>query len=72
MRTYLILKAAAKRWNEDNEIQAPLQENIAAGKVAPSVSRYSGASVKALVGATLDRDGCDELRLTQNDSLRSR
>jgi len=56
MRTYLILKAAAKRWNADKEIQALLQENIAAGKGAPSVARYSQASVKALMGASLDRE----------------
>jgi xylose isomerase len=56
MRTYLILKAAAKRWNADKEIQAILQENLAEGKGAPSVSRYSQASVKALMGAPLDRE----------------
>ena len=56
MRTYLILKAAAKRWNEDKEIQALLQENLAQGKGAPSVARYSQSSVKALMGASLDRE----------------
>jgi len=56
MRTYLILKAAAKRWNADKEIQAILQENLAQGKGAPPVARYSGASVKALMGANLDRE----------------
>jgi xylose isomerase len=56
MRTYLILKAAAKRWNADKEIQSLLQENLAAGKGAPSVSKYSKASVKALMGASLDRE----------------
>ena len=56
MRTYLILKAAAKRWNADKEIQALLQENLAQGKGAPSVARYSQSSVKALMGASLDRE----------------
>jgi xylose isomerase len=55
MRTYLILKAAAKRWKTDKEIQALLQENIAAGNGAPSVAKYSAESQKALLGADLDR-----------------
>lgn len=55
MRTYLILKAAAKRWNADKEIQALLQENLAAGAGAPSVAKYSAESQKALLGADLDR-----------------
>jgi xylose isomerase len=55
MRTYLILKAAAKRWNADKEIQAILQENIAQGNGAPSVAKYSAESQKALLGANLDR-----------------
>jgi xylose isomerase len=56
MRTYLILKAAAKRWNSDKEIQALLKENIAAGRKAPSLANYSAESVKALLGANLDRE----------------
>ena len=56
MRTYLILKAAAKRWNADKEIQAILQENIAAGASAPSVSSYSSAAQSALMAASLDRE----------------
>jgi xylose isomerase len=55
MRTYLILKAAAQRWNADKEIQALLQENLAQGNGAPSVSKYSAESQKALLGADLDR-----------------
>ena len=50
-----ILKAAAKRWNADKEIQAILQENLAAGNGAPSVAKYSAESQKALLAADLDR-----------------
>jgi xylose isomerase len=56
MRTYLILKAAAQRWNADKEIQAILQENLAAGSGAPSVASYSAANQTALMAARLDRE----------------
>jgi xylose isomerase len=56
MRTYLILKAAGKRWNADPEIQALLKENLAAGSGAPAVSAYSAASNSALMAASLDRE----------------
>ena len=56
MRTYLILKAAAKRWNADKEIQAILSENVAAGNGAPSVATYSAASNTTLMAAALDRE----------------
>ena len=41
MRTYLILKERAARWNADAEIQALLAEAVAHGKGAPALSRYS-------------------------------
>jgi xylose isomerase len=50
MRTYLILKERAKRWNADAEIQALLAETGAA-----SASTYSPAHRDRLLAATFDR-----------------
>ena len=54
MRTYLILKEKAKRWNADAEIQSLLAERQAAGGV-PKVGTYSKAGVKALLAHSFDR-----------------
>ena len=53
MRTYLILKDRAERWNADKEIQAVLRETTA-GK-APSAEKYSAASRDALLAENVDR-----------------
>lgn len=55
MRTYLILKEKAARWNADKEIQAIVAAAHAAGQPAPSISKYSAATRDALQGAALDR-----------------
>ena len=56
MRSYLIYKEKAQRWNEDKEIQALVKE---VGDVPtaglPSVSGYSKATADALKGHTFDR-----------------
>ena len=53
MRTYLILKERAARWNADAEIQALVGET---GSGAPSsVSKYSSASRDALLAESFDR-----------------
>jgi len=54
MRTYLILKERAKRWNADAEIQSLLAERQAGGGV-PKVGTYSKAGVKALLAHSFDR-----------------
>ena len=54
MRTYLILKEKAKRWNADAEIQSLLAERQAGGGV-PKVGTYSKAGVKALLAHSFDR-----------------
>ena len=53
MRTYLILKERAERWNADKEIQAILKESTA-GK-APSISKYSTKGREALLAESIDR-----------------
>ena len=56
MRSYLILKETAKRWNEDKEIQALVQElhNVPTDGL-PTVDGYSKATADALKGHTFDR-----------------
>jgi len=53
MRTYLILKERAARWNADKEIQALISETTV-GK-APSMSKYSTSSRDAVLAETHDR-----------------
>jgi xylose isomerase len=53
MRTYLILKDRAERWNADKEIQALLRETTS-GK-AGSAEKYSTAGRDALLAENVDR-----------------
>jgi len=55
MRTYLILKERAARWNTDLEIQALIQGIREAGVGAPTLSAYSPQSRDALLGEKFDR-----------------
>jgi xylose isomerase len=55
MRTYLILKEKAARWNADKEIQGIIQAAHAAGQPAPSFSSYSAANRDAVLNAPLDK-----------------
>ena len=55
MRTYLILKERAQRWNEDREIQALVQEAQQAGAAGSPVGKYSTRGKDALLAATFDR-----------------
>ena len=55
MRTYMILKEKAARWNADPEIQALLQGIREAGKGAPGLSAYSPRHRDALLGEKFDR-----------------
>ena len=54
MRTYLVLKDRAARWNADPEIQA-LRQASAAGNGLPGVNAYSPSSREALLGYPFDR-----------------
>jgi xylose isomerase len=55
MRTYLILKERAARWNADPEIQALLRGIGQTGKGAPPLSAYSPESRDALLEEKFDR-----------------
>ena len=54
MRTYLILKEKAARWNANTEIQAPLAEiNAGETQVVPAV--YSAEAARNLKAVSFDR-----------------
>jgi xylose isomerase len=55
MRTYLILKERAARWNADPEIQAIIREGHLATQPAPLLSTYSSANRDDLLARPLDR-----------------
>jgi xylose isomerase len=56
MRSYLIYKEKARRWNEDKEIQALVQEvaNVPTDGM-PAIDGYSKATADALKGFAFDR-----------------
>jgi xylose isomerase len=56
MRTYLILKEKAVRWNADREIQSLLTEISAERPGVPTIDRYSDAAGRALLAYGFDRD----------------
>lgn len=55
MRTYLIFKDKAARWNQDSEIKALLAELHDLGNGAPAVGKFSKAGAQALLGYNFDR-----------------
>jgi xylose isomerase len=55
MRTYLLLKARAARWNADEEIQAIVADGHKPGQPSPSPGRYSAQSRDALLAYIFDR-----------------
>jgi xylose isomerase len=55
MRTYLILKERAARWNADAEIQGLLKEAGQAGAGAPAARGYSAITRDALLKENFDR-----------------
>jgi xylose isomerase len=61
MRTYLILRERAKRWNADPEIQALLADAGANAdarpEAVPALSKYSAGNRDALLGTAFDRIG---------------
>jgi len=56
MRTYLMLKEKAARWNADAEIQAILKEIAAPNGHLPSTARYSKHAAETLLGHEFDKD----------------
>ncbi len=63
MRTYLILKEKAERWNADREIQAILKDISAASPSAPKNGRYSQKGAQALLSHAFDKDEMMKKRL---------
>jgi xylose isomerase len=62
MRTYLILKEKAERWNADKEIQAILKE-ISADHGAPPVGGFSKKGSGTLLKHGFDKDAMLRKRL---------
>ncbi len=63
MRTYLILKDKAARWNADKEIQAILQEISGSSNGLPDTKKYSKQSATALLEKVFDKDAILKKRL---------
>jgi xylose isomerase len=63
MRTYLILKEKAVRWNADPEIQTILKEISAAVPGIPGTGHYSKQSSAALLAHVFDKDKILKKRL---------
>jgi xylose isomerase len=56
MRTYLILKEKAKRWNADKDIQAVLTEISKNHNGTPPLSHYSKQTASELLATVFDKD----------------
>jgi xylose isomerase len=63
MRTYLILKDKAKRWNADQDIQAILREISSDGNGAGKVGPYSKEGAAQLLTRTFNKDEILKKRL---------
>jgi xylose isomerase len=63
MRTYLILKEKAQRWNADKEIQGILNEISGNGKAMFKTGHYSKESASQLLAHTFDKDEILKKRL---------
>src|ERR1700675_3900798 len=63
MRTYLILKDKAARWNADKEIQGILKEISGGSNGSPKTGRYSKKGAAALLDYVFDKDAICKKRL---------
>ena len=63
MRTYLMLKEKAARWNADPEIQGMLAEIAKPSVPTPGIGRYSKPGREALLAAPFDKDAMMKKRL---------
>jgi xylose isomerase len=63
MRTYLILKEKAQRWNSDKEIQGILREISGNGAGTSAPGRYSKEGASRLLAHTFDKDEILKKRL---------
>jgi xylose isomerase len=63
MRTYLMLKEKAARWNGDKEIQSILSDINKASLKSPAVGRYSRKGAAGLLSYVFDKDEMMKKRL---------
>jgi xylose isomerase len=63
MRTYLILKEKAARWNADKEINAILEEISSGNNGFPKPGKYSKKGASALLAHVFDKDAICKKRL---------
>ena len=63
MRTYLILKEKAARWNTDKEIQSILKEISANRDAAPAIGKYTKKGAAALLAHGFDKEAMAKKRL---------
>jgi xylose isomerase len=63
MRTYLILKEKAARWNADKEIQRILREISANRDGAPAIGKYTKKGATALLAHSFDKEAILKKRL---------
>src|SRR5436189_1571220 len=63
MRTYLILKEKAAKWNADREIQAILKEISSGKNGTPDATKYSKKGASALLAYDFDKDAILKKRL---------
>src|SRR5262249_169926 len=63
MRTYLILKDKAQRWNKEPEIQRVLREANPSRKNSPSTQKYSKSAAGKLLETLFDREAILQKRL---------
>jgi xylose isomerase len=64
MRTYMILREKARRWNADKEIQQLVREiNVEDQNLAKLTKRYSSGNARKLLAAPLDRAELAKARL---------
>jgi xylose isomerase len=63
MRTYLMFKEKAARWNADKEIQAILLEICTGNGNLPSTKKYSKRAASALLAHSFDKDALLNKRL---------
>ena len=63
MKTYLILKDKAARWNADKEIQAIIKDINTTSTKGPGVGKYSKKGSAALLSHSFDKDAMAAKRL---------
>jgi xylose isomerase len=63
MRTYLILKEKAARWNADKEIQAILRDLSLTSDGSPKIGKYSKKGASTLLAHVFDKEAICKKRL---------